>query len=313
MTYTYSAYNLTIESELPLPELVPLTNPNGNGKEPSPNTTVAVRLGTVPAALGDPIGEGVLYQASANQFLLKLDHIARYLVQNGNEIIVQPAPDALASDVRVFMLGAGFGALLHQRELLVLHASGIRTETGAVLFCGHSGVGKSTLLGELLNRGYPMMVDDVCGVVLDGTGQPHVLPAYPRTRLWADAAKQLQIETEGLERTRPTLEKYERQLPDCFWDQPTPLRHIYQLTTTNQDELTLTPLSTIDTFNAVLHNTYRHTFLDGLAMRQPHFQMVTAVASQMGASCVMRPSGSFKLKELADRIEEDLEAAVQTN
>lgn len=305
MRYTYSAYNLIIQSELPLPELTPVPASNG-GQRLDTQGVVQIRQGNVPETLANPTGQGVLYQAGSNQFLLKLDHIARYLVQNGNEIIIQPASDALASDIRVFLLGSCFGALLHQRELLVLHASGIQTDRGAVLFCGPSGIGKSTLLGELLNRGYAMVVDDVCAVTVDEAGNPMVLPAYPRTRLWADAAKQLAVETAGLERTRPTLEKYERHLPDRFGDQPTPLRHIYQLTTTNQAELRLEPLPRIQTFNTVLHNTYRYGFLDGLALRRPHFQLVSAVAGQVGVTRVVRPSGGFKLHALADAIVDDL-------
>ena len=111
----------------------------------------------------------MLYQATANQFLLKMDGGGRYLVQNGNEIIVEPAADSLASDVRVFLLGSCIGALLHQRGLLVIHAGAVYTEKGAVLFTGHSGCGKSTLLGELMRRGYKMMVDDVCAVTLDAS------------------------------------------------------------------------------------------------------------------------------------------------
>lgn len=307
--HCYCAYNLIVQSEFPLPELLPMSAGDGSPERAATLPVVHIRQGDVPTGLEQATAQGVLYQASANQFLLKLDRIARYLVRNGNEIIIQPATDALASDIRVFLLGSCFGALLHQRELLVLHASGIQTERGALLFCGPSGIGKSALLGELLKRGYPMVVDDVCAVTVDGTGQPMVLPAYPRTRLWADSAKALQIDTEGLERTRPTMEKYERQLPDQFFDQPTPLRHIYHLTTHNQDDMRLEPLPPIQTFNAVLHNTYRYGFLDGLALRRPHFQLVSAVAGQVGVTRVARPSGRFTLQVLADAIEAALAAA----
>lgn len=305
MTYTNSAYELIFQNEMPLPELPLYTSGNGSNGGYHLESVVNIRLGSVPQALENPIGKGVLYQASANQFLLKMDNVARYLVQNGNEIIVDPAPNALESDIRVFLLGSALGALLHQREMLVLHASAIRTKAGAVLFAGASGSGKSTLLGEMLNRGYPMMVDDVCAVVQDDNGIPIVLPGYPRTRIWADSAKVLDVETENLARTRPTLEKYERQIPKRFWEQSAPLRHIYHLTT-NQDELRLKPLPRIHNFCTVLHNTYRHAFLDGLAMRQSHFKQASAVATNVGVTRVSRPIGVFNLKELADLIEEDL-------
>lgn len=306
MTYGYLAYRLNFQSDILLPELGDWPCNNGSqGTQPNADI-VHIRLGAVPETLAEPTGQGVLYQAGVNQFLLKLDHVARYLVQNGNEITIQPAPGALASDIRVFLLGSALGALLHQRELLVLHASAIWTDAGAVLFCGPSGIGKSTLLGELLRRGHPMMVDDVCAVVLDNQGTPIVLPGYPRTRLWADSAKVLAVETAGLERTRPMLEKFERQLPDQFCDQPTPLHRIYRLMSTNKDALTLQPLPRIETFNAVLHNTYRHAFLDGLAMRQSHFKLVSSVATRVGVTTVVRPIRGFKLTELADCIEADL-------
>lgn len=300
------AYQYLIESELEFPEFLPATG-NDTGAP-----SITIRYGDVPTELENPTGKGVLYQASAHQFLLKLDGVARYLVRNGNEIVVQPAPGSLASDVRVFLLGSCLGALLHQRGVLVLHASGIGTEKGAFLFTGPSGIGKSTLLGELLRQGHKMLVDDVCAITPDAVGYPSgypvVQPAYPRTRVWADTARQLAVETEGLDRTRPEMEKFERQMPEQFWDQPAPLRRIYHLTSNNKDELSLKPLPRVQTFGAVLHNTYRHVFLDGLEMRKPHFDLVSAVASQVGVTRVVRPSGSFKLAELADLIEQDMEA-----
>lgn len=68
------------------------------------------------------------------------------------------------------------------------------------------------------------------------------------------------------------------------------------------------PLPRIQTFNIVLHNTYRYVFLDGLAMRKPHFDLISAVASQVGVTRVVRPSFPFRLRELADLIVQDLAA-----
>lgn len=292
--YCYKAYELIINSEFPLPELIPHPEVPGD---------VTIRYGPVPTDL-DPIeGQGVLYQANAGQFLLKLENVAHYLVQNGQEIIVSPLGSL--SDIRVFLLGSVMAALLHQRALLVLHAAALHTNTGAVLFCGVSGCGKSTLLNEFLRRGYAMLVDDVCGVVM-ADGQPMVLPGYPRTRLWLDSAKKLDQSVENLERTRPNLEKYERQVPEQYWNQPTPLRKIYLLTSHNQEDITIEAVPRLNSFGIVTHNTYRHHFLGGLGMRTPHFQSVAAVVQQVSVSKVTRPSGGFLLQELADAIEQDL-------
>jgi hypothetical protein len=299
--YTYKAYQLNIHAEFSIPEF-----PTG---DETALPDVVIHQGAVPAELENVSGKGVVYQATANKFLLTMQDLARYLVQNGNEIIVEPAPDSLESDMRVFLLGSCIGALLHQRGLLVIHAGAVYTEKGAVLFTGPSGIGKSTLLGELLRRGYKMMVDDVCGVVLDAAGAPLVLPGYPRTRLWSDSVHKLEQDIQEMVRTRPNMEKYERQAPEQYWDQPAPLRRIYLLSTSNKDELYLKAVPRIHTFRIVLHNTYRQQFLDGLEMRAPHFNLISAVAKQTGVTHVTRPSQLFRLTELADLIEQDLAQA----
>jgi len=297
MRHRYFAYGLVIESEIPLPELTSVSD-----ELPA---DVSVRAGAVPEQLVDPVGKGVLFEASPNEFLLKMPDLANYLVREGNEIIVEDLGIATEHEMRVFLLGSGFGALLHQREVLVLHASAIGTEAGAVLFAGVSGAGKSTLLGELLRRGHSMMVDDVCAVVETADGVT-VFPGYPRTRLWADSAKKLEIETDDLERTRPSIEKFERNVPQQFWDQPAPFSRLYILSTHNNDDIMIERMPGVTSFGAVLANTYRRTFMDGLAMRDAHFDLASKVAAQVTISRVTRPSGGFKLAELADAIEHDL-------
>lgn len=298
VSYYYQAYGLKIQSDRELPEL-PVAESSARPAD------VQIRRGEVPEKLHDPTSKGVVYEASADLFLLKMRDIARYLVRNGNEIVIQPSANSSESDVRVFLLGSGFGALLHQRQFLVMHAGTIYTAGGAVLFCGPSGIGKSTLLGEMLRRGYKMMVDDVCGVKLDSAGNPVAVPGYPRTRLWADSAAKLDVDTTNLERTRPTLEKFERQLPECFHAASAQLHRIYLLTSNNKGILELKSLPAIRTFAAVLHNTYRNAFLDGLEMRKPHFSLVSAVATSVAVCRINRPNDKFKLAELADLVEED--------
>jgi len=301
-SFSYTAYGLHFRASLPLPEL---TVSNGTSV-----ADVSIQMGDVPEELDQPAGRGVLYQANEDEFLLKLDDVARFLVHGGNKIIIDPAPDCIKGDIRVFLLGSCMGALLHQRGILALHASALQTDQGAVLFVGPSSIGKSTLLGEFLNRGYAMLADDVTGIVLDNDGRPSVLPAFPRTRLWADSVEKLGHDKEQLEQVRLGQEKYELTIPEKFCARKLPLCHVYQLTTTNKDELKLETVENIWRFAALRNNTYRVRFLDGLEMRPHHFKTVSAVARQIPVTDVVRPSYPFRLMELADMIEEDLKGGV---
>jgi hypothetical protein len=67
---------------------------------------------------------------------------------------------------------------LQLNGLEVLHASGIRTSTGVVGFCGFSGTGKTTTAYGLARRGYALWADDAV-VMEPTTGGPilaHPLP-----------------------------------------------------------------------------------------------------------------------------------------
>ena len=208
--------------------------------------------GDFPDELPEALESSRVHQVNAEAFLLRVDGVGRYLVRDGREILIDPDPVASAHDVRVYLLGTCLGALLHQRGYLVLHASGIATDGGAVLFAGASGAGKSTLLAEMLRRGYKMIVDDVCAVRFDTAGQPMVVPSYPRTRLWADAAARFAIDTTNLPRTRSSWDKFERQVPDQFSDREAKLTHVFHLaaaphgdewTADNSDRSTRSPPS----------------------------------------------------------------------
>jgi hypothetical protein len=200
----YTAYGLRIKSELFLPDLLA-----AQSGEPD----VSIHYGPVPMALLHPRGIGGAYQASPEVFLLTVPGIARYLVCDGREICIEPAPTATDDDVRIFMLGSAMGALLHQRQRLVLHASAIQTDLGAVLFTGHSGAGKSTLLAAMVQRGYAMLADDITVVQFGADGAPVAIPGYPCTRLWADAAAKLNHPTEPLRRVREALEVFTSGAP----------------------------------------------------------------------------------------------------
>jgi hypothetical protein len=303
--YWFRGYGLLFHSAIPVPEMSAV-GPEALG--PAGRTDVTIGFGSIPEHLDAPIRAGVLHEANAEQFLLRVENVARYLVSRGNEILIEPVPGVSAHEVRVFLLGSVLGGLLHQRGFLVLHASGIGTERGAVLFAGDSGAGKSTLLSEFLRRGHRMMVDDVAAIKVDGGTHPVVVPSYPRTRLWGETARRLSIDTTGLSRTRPEMDKYERQLPDQFWDQEAPIAAIYHLAGSDGDEFSLTTLGPTDAFHTVLNNTYRQMLLDGLARRQEHFGLASSTARLARVIRVIRPAHTFQLVELADRILADLEA-----
>jgi hypothetical protein len=156
------------------------------------------------------------------------------------------------------------------------------------------------LLAELLRRGYKMVVDDVCAVRFDGAGDPIVVPSYPRTRLWADAAERLAIDTTQLPRTRPSWNKFERQVTDQFWDREARLTHVFHLAGPHDGpDFSVERLGPIEAFTTLMANTYRGVLLDGLDRRTGHFQLASRAASAVRVIRVGRPAASTGVAELA--------------
>lgn len=143
--YQYTAFGLQIASEPELPGLMP-----GAG-----NPDLTIRFGEVSEHLPEPLkGKGVAYEISGDHFLLRVPGVARFLVNHGNEIIIERVGEAEDIDLSVFTINTPIGALLYQRGFLPMHASAIKVNGGCVMFTGVSGVGKSTILASLYQHGY---------------------------------------------------------------------------------------------------------------------------------------------------------------
>jgi hypothetical protein len=168
----YALYGLLLDSEMECPKLVPAEAPDA---EPDDR----IRLGPMPQALDDAKKKGVLYQISPDRFLLGLGKIARYLVSEGREIVIERVPGGSDDAVRVFLFGSVFGALLHQRGVLPLHGSAVMPSRGATIFAGPSNSGKSALAAAFHRRGYDVLADDVCAITFDAGKTPGSGPPAP--------------------------------------------------------------------------------------------------------------------------------------
>jgi len=284
--YRYHIYGLNLASTIELPEL-----PDLLAFDVEPDTKVSVSLATLTEKLAEATTDHAYLQVAGNQCQINIDGIARYRIEQGQRILIDPAPGSAPGDVRLFLLGSAFGALLHQRGSLPLHVSSVATPAGVWAFTGDSGAGKSTLAATLhFHFGWPLLSDDVA--VLDHAvhDRPLLHPGPPRLKLWQDAVTYLEIDSSELTPDMTRINKFHLPLAQGFEHDPQRLRALVVLDRGSDDEPpSLTQLSGMAAFQAVLGTVYRPEMAQLVGDRNKLFQQCAALVHQVAVYRYRRP------------------------
>jgi hypothetical protein len=285
--FAYTAYELGIHSEIPLPGLKITRNPAED---------VFVRL----RALANIASAGA---RSASSFLGETPGVATFLVRDGKEIIVDPAPAGDVSILCTILLGPILAVLLRQRGLAVIHASGVTINGRAVAFVGQSGWGKSTIAEAFYKRGYGVITDDVMAVSI-GEKCPEVLPGYPSIKLFPDSARFLQCEDSTTHKVNSQTEKRAHSVACGFPQGRRRLRRMYILS--NGDSNIVAPLHLQEVFVELVRNSRAITLLNDAQSLNAHLNQCSRLAAEVPAFRLKRLASLASLPGVVQMIEEHL-------
>ena len=292
--YKFSAFSLQIESEIFFPELLA-------GDDTS---SIFIKYGSV-SQEGLSINchfKDLYYHVSEGEFWLHIPNVARFLVSQGNTIVVDPICVRDEDSIRVFILGSCMGALLMQRKLFLLHGNAVKINNHCISFVGDTGVGKSTLSGAFLKRGYSILADDVCAI--DELG--NVVPSFPQIKLWHDAVQKLSIDVTRLRRIRPSIEKFAVPLESFFYKDALPLKIVCVLNKHDSDEITFEYIFGMQKINPIYANIYRRNYIQGLDDPQRVLKQCLGIASNIHVLNIYRPNNGCDLDLLVDLIQHNL-------
>lgn len=292
----YQTYGLTIDSEIPLPELV-----SGDGE-----ADVVIRYGKLDRPSDTPTDQICLY-ADAEEVYLHWEDIGILYIRQGCEIIIDPIPDVTEDTLHLFILGSGLAVLLHQRQHLVLHASAVAVNNEVVAFIGDKGWGKSTTAAILHQRGHQLLTDDLVAIFNDDNGCPQVLAGYPQFKLWPESVEALGHSVEELPRIRPELDKRAHRIETNFQMKPLPLRRIYVLGF--GDHLEIVPLPAPIAFMQITRHIYVSRY--GTAFLQATgqdriFTQCKDLLQHIPVRVIRRKQDLSALSDIAELIENDL-------
>lgn len=229
----YEVYGLRFASPTPL--LTPLVRASG---PPRFRYECHAAAGPIPAAASVRYRSRRHTQEGVPALILRHHEDTDYFcLPSGVTLTVRPdRVDAYAADLRqqilaeICLLGTILSYLREGEGVPVLHAAVVAVGGRAVAFLAGNGGGKSSLAAALVNRGCPLVSDDLLPI-LDGPEGPSAAPGYPQMRLWPREAGFFLGDISSLERVHPDLEKLRAPVGPSgfgsFHAAPLPLAAIY--------------------------------------------------------------------------------------
>jgi hypothetical protein len=285
--HDYRVFGLKVRSELELPELFV------DKSDASPDVTIT--LGPI-----HDDDRGVGLHGGEDGLVLVVPEVASYRIEEGVRIVVDRRRGVPARNVRLFLLGSAFGALLHQRGLLPLHANAVEIDGKAIAFMGPSGAGKSTLAAWFHDHGHKVLCDDVCVVSWAVTGEPIISSGLPRLRLWGEALELMGRNIADYGRSyigdEAWVEKFDVPIK-ANGRQPLnyALDALYLLE--RGREFSVTRLEGLAGAEAVIANTYRGSYLPLLKGQQDHWRTAIRLVRTVPPYLAIREWDLAKLDE----------------
>ncbi|MBZ9848985.1 serine kinase [Mesorhizobium sp. CA14] len=294
----YRAYGLVVSSEVALPEL-----------EPAAPATPDLEIAVGPLDFPDGASQGATaFRFKPTRQYLSWQAVGTFMISGGKRIAVDPAPGVDDPLLAFPLLGPVMALALHQRGLLVLHASAIAVGGRSVIFMGDKGAGKSTTAGAMIGAGHRLLTDDVVALDLSDPERPMILPGFPQLKLAADAAGAIRLEqAEVRPQVHPQIDKAQHRLHAGFAAEAVPVSRIYMLE--RGGRAAISPLTGAAALPAIIKFSYIARFgrqaLPG-DFAAAHLHQCAQVAGRVGVSRLEVPAGLVRIGEAVAAIETDL-------
>jgi hypothetical protein len=206
MTHRYWHCGFVLASDWPLPEIGNI--PSGNRCTGS-GPLISIQLGETGIAspktlewfMRQDLPDGCPWSARARTdsgYLLRFYDLADFTVDfRGRSIRCVNRERGVADlTLRALLLDHVIPPVIALRGRYILHAAAVQTDSGACVFAGHSGAGKSTIAALLAKSGCGFITDD-CLRIEDRDGVIEAWPSASCLKLRADAIALLSPQCAG--------------------------------------------------------------------------------------------------------------------
>lgn len=298
--YLYKVYELVIESEILLPELLSLKN-----KECiKPDITIA--YGKVPENVRQAVEEGKTFNFEKNKMWFSIKEVAVFYIYNGDTIIVDLCENYNKDHLRLFIHGSAFGMLLIQRNNVAIHGSTLVIEGKSIIITGLSGSGKSTLSVALKNKGYNFLTDDISAIGENSDGGFTVKPGFPQQKLCKDAMLKMGYNIDEFVKVNDDRDKYALPVGNLFVEEAVPLAAIFELAVGDVDKVEIIDITASEKFLRMMKNVYLIEVTQYSGLENSFFKKCIEIANKTPYYRIIRPKEGFSVEQQIELIIEKL-------
>jgi hypothetical protein len=296
--YCYQCYGLILGSEMELPFLIP-------SKSQSPD--VIIRLDQELSLDFDYVENVKGFLIGINRNVFFESKFGWMLIKDGNQISIKLREHRRITEAVQYAMGSGLGVVFHQRQTLALHASAVKINDVAVLFCGVSGSGKSTTAMSFVNDGRSLISDDI-SVIHFQDNQAYVHSGYPRQKIAADI---LAATGDNIGKNEKPFDenrnKYYRS-PAGFSQGMIPIHCIYHIRQRDVEHPTLQKTDGTKSFARIYRNSFRFGLIKPLGFSEKHLELCGKLCNSVEIRAALFPENGIAIASSFEMIKNDINA-----
>jgi hypothetical protein len=276
----YYSNGLYLKSVIHFPELQTSTN--------SPDVTIT--FGKIPDVLKEANYSDDFQQINLQDYQLNMPSIAKFLVKNTNEVIIEAYPNSDEADIRMYFLASILPVLVHKHKLLPLHSCCINVNGNAFLIGGVSGAGKSTFALGMHRKGYEILNDDVSTIGFNEKDNPIAYIGYRQIKLLTESLENYGYELTEFEKLNTEITKFRFPLQEEILHESLPIKAVFLFEHDPQKEVVdIQELKGLESFLQLTKNTFRVELLRELGLKKNHFELCSKIAQKIKVFKVSRP------------------------
>lgn len=291
-------------SEVEIPEAIKLTEDKN-----SKHIDVNIKYSHMTKEIESHLANGERYGYNKDEFWFAIDNVAIYRICNGDTIYIEDT-GGVASEIKTFLLGSAFGALLIQRNIVAIHGGTILLGDSAITITGDTGAGKSTLTSAFSISGCKFFADDVSALDITKDEEVYIRPAYPQQKLCRDAVIKLGLSFDDLKWIDEDRDKFAVPSHKTFIKEPKKLKYIIEICVDKDNKLNtdidIEEVKGIQKLQSMMKNVYRVEVIDITGIDKEYFKKVSKIAGKVKYYRITRKKDIFTIDKEMDLIKSQI-------